>query len=157
MGHFWFGDKHRRIIIITNLLLVLLPGFVSLFGLIPITIQGAPYLSWIYSAGFFGAIYFLSALHLFSYARKSKDALANLRELEEDLGRPRRLMPVNGLLLIFTTGAAMAGAFYESSVFFYIAKILLLVIFLEGMVLSTLNIPAILRSYEDGPRKSHNS
>jgi hypothetical protein len=98
--HYWIGHRPRRLFAYVSLLLVTLPGVVSIFGLIPQSTEDAiP--SWIYSAFIIGILYLFLAI-VASFRKKNSASAEELRELDKELFRPYRQLGVDSVLLILT-------------------------------------------------------
>ncbi len=146
--HYWFGNRHRRLFAHTTLSLVLLPGLVSIFSLIPLY---TPYPSWLFSTGILGCIFVSLSIYI------SRLAKTETRQTELNLKLQSSLLSSEGCILSGVAIFALimfhikADGLWEN---FYYSKILLTFILSLFVMTSAYSVIELLNSFEDSKKNS---
>jgi len=144
---YWFSHEARSLFVYQSFLFLLLPGFVSLGGLIPSSPDNDSS-SWIFSSLIFGFLYALLSLEFFKRKRKLKEP-KEFNKLVTKISNVSRDMFTYGITLFFLSIIGI-GAFYAESIKnqfqmgIFLGVVLILAIFS-----STVNSVILLRANDD--------
>jgi len=108
---YWFGHEARSLYVRISFLLLVLPGFISIGGLIPLPGIIPP---WPIVTGFYGAIYFILSINFYFMIRKFSEP-EEYKRLEKKFSKVNTEMGVFGLSMI-VIGLIGFGNFVTPSV-----------------------------------------
>ena len=109
--NYWFGDKARSLFVYISFLLLLLPGFISVGGLIPSYSEKIP--SWPYIAFFWGFLYLMLSITFF-FRKKKAVRFDEFSRLEKEYAKVNTEMGSVGIVItilaIFNWGGYMISS-----------------------------------------------
>ena len=153
--NYWFNDKTRSLFLYFNFLLLLLPGFISVGGLIPSYSKKVP--TWPYIAFFWGVIYIILSI-IFFFRKKKAVRLDKFARLEKKYSKINTELGFFGIITVIIAAFSWGGYMEASQSTINQTEMLLGVILWISTLSSVLQSVDFLRSNkEDSKRNNENN
>lgn len=149
---YWFGNESRSRFVYISFLLLILPGIVSIGGLIPINENKIP--SWPFGTLFFGLIYFGLAI-TFSISKRKLDDPEEFKKLERNILNVTWEMGVDGFVMIVSSVLGIMAMLVINQEFYSGTETAIGIWLLLSVFTSAINSIVLLRTNDISDKRTN--